>query len=190
MPTLIAGLLLFFGTHSLRILVPGVRARLVARLGEGPWKGLYSLAAIAGVVLMIRGFPVARGALAPLYVAPGWLRTTAVLLLAPVFPMLFAAYLPGRLRATLGHPMLAATKLWAFAHLLANGGIADLLLFGSFLVWAVADRISVGHRPAASAPALPAGRFNDAIAIVAGLALYAALLGGLHQRLVGVAPLG
>jgi uncharacterized membrane protein len=190
MTMLVAGLVVFFGVHSLRIFAAPLRDRLATRLGEGAWKGLYSLVAIAGFLLIIKGFGAARAAPVVLYAPAPWLRWVAVLLLAPVFPMLLAAYLPGRIRSTLKHPMLAAIKAWALAHLLANGTLADLLLFGSFLVWAVADRISVGRRPIASVPALPAGPLNDAIVVVLGLALYAAFLLGLHQRLFGVAPLG
>ncbi len=110
----------------------------------------------------------------------------------PVFPMLFSAYLPGRLRTALKHPMLAATKLWAVAHLLANGTLADVLLFGGFLAWAVADRISLKRRPVRAPPMpLPAPSLrNDAIAIALGLAAYAWLLMGGHLRLIGVSPLG
>ena len=190
MAMLIAGLLLFFGSHSLRILAPTRRERLLAQLGEGTWKTLYSLVAIAGLLMMIHGFTAARAAFAPLYVSPRWLRVLAVVLMAPVFPLLIATYLPGRLRSALRHPMLAATKLWAFAHLLANGGVADLLLFGAFLAWAIADRVSVGRRPAVPPAALPAGRLSDAIALLAGLGLYGVFLAGLHLRLFGVAPIG
>ncbi|MBS0394495.1 MAG: NnrU family protein [Proteobacteria bacterium] len=190
MHELIAGLLLFLGMHSLRILAPGVRARAVARLGLWPWKGLYALVSIAGLALIVHGFAVARYAAPVLYVPPPALRALAVAILAPALPMLLSAYLPGRLSAWLHHPMLAATRLWAFAHLLANGRLADVLLFGGILVWAIADRLSVGRRPREPVPALPAGRYNDAIAVVAGLALYAALIAALHQRLFGVSPLG
>jgi uncharacterized membrane protein len=190
MSMLIAGLLVFFGIHSIRILAPGLRDDLARRLGEWPWKGLYSLVAVAGFVLMVVGFGAARAAPVVLYVPPAWLHWLAVALMAPVFPMLLATYLPGRLRTRLRHPLLAATKTWALAHLLANGMLADVLLFASFLAWAVVDRISAGRRPAAGTPALPAGRFNDALALVLGLALYVAFLFGVHRRLFGAALLG
>ncbi len=185
------GLLLFFGPHSIRILAPSIRDRLVARLGAQGYRGVYSLVSVAGFALLVSGFAATRLTSPVLYTPPSWLREVAVVLLAPALPMLLAAFLPGRIQATLRHPMLAATKLWAFAHLLANGRLADLLLFGSFLAWAVADRVSIARRPPSAPPAgLPAGRFNDAIAIVAGLAFYAALIGGLHLRWFGVSPLG
>jgi uncharacterized membrane protein len=114
----------------------------------------------------------------------------AVVLMVPVFPMLLAAYLPGRIQATLRHPLLVATKTWALAHLLATGRLADVVLFGAFLAWAVADRISLGRRPPAAVRTLPPGRYNDWIAVLGGLGLYAAFLLGLHQRLIGIAPLG
>ncbi len=190
MHALIAGLALFLGVHSLRLLAPSARDRAIARLGLGPWKALYALVSAAGLVLLVQGFAAARYAPPVLYVPPPALRLLALVLLAPVLPMLLSAYLPGRLSARLRHPMLAATKLWAFAHLLANGRLADVLLFGSFLAWAVAERLSAGRRPRERVPALPAGRYNDAVAVLAGLALYAALVAALHQRLFGVAPLG
>jgi uncharacterized membrane protein len=109
-----------------------------------------------------------------------------MLLMLPVFPLLFATYLPGRIRAVMRHPMLAATKFWALAHLLANGSVADVVLFGSVLAWAVADRISLKRRPIRPAATLPAGRWNDLIAIVAGLAIYAGFFLGLHRWLVGM----
>lgn len=190
MTLLISGLVLFLGLHSIRILAPGARERLVARLGDGPWKGLYSLLSGAGLVLVVLGFGRARASPAVLYTPPAELRGVAIALLALVFPLLLAAYLPGRIRAWLGHPMLAATIVWSLAHLLANGRVADALLFGGFLVWAGADWISVRGRPRPPIPTLPASRFNDVIAVVGGLALYAATLHGLHARLIGVAPLG
>jgi uncharacterized membrane protein len=187
---LLAGLAVFFGIHSLAIVAPSLRDRLAARLGEWPWKGLYSIVAVAGFGLMVEGFAALRTAPVVLYAPPAWLRGIAVALLAPVFPLLLAAYLPGRIATTLRHPLLAATKLWALAHLLANGTLADVLLFGAFLAWAAADRMSLARRPATRPRTLPAGRYNDAVAVVAGLALYGAFLLGVHQRLFGVAPLG
>jgi uncharacterized membrane protein len=197
MPFLIAGLVLFLGVHSIAICAPALRARAVARLGEGAWKGLYALVSLAGFVLICYGFGVARQSPVILYSPPLWLRHVALLLLLPVFPLLIAAYLPGRIKTAAKHPMLAAVKLWAFAHLLANGMLADVLLFGGFLAWAVVDRISLKRRaatPAASAAArartAPPGPWNDAIAIVLGLAIYALTVGWAHVRLFGVSPLG
>src|SRR3974390_2202084 len=124
---LITGLVLFLGIHSIRIVAPGVRDRLLARLGEWPWKGLYSIIALAGFGLLIAGFGAARATPVFLYTPPAWLHGVAIVLLIPVFPMLLAAYLPGRIQARLHHPMLVATKTWALAHLVANGRLADAL---------------------------------------------------------------
>ena len=107
----------------------------------------------------------------------------------PAFPLLLSTYLPGRIKAAAKHPMLVATKLWALAHLLANGTLADVVLFAVVLAWAVADRISLKRRSARPVPAARALGANDAIAIAGGLALYAAFLFGLHQWLFGVSPL-
>jgi uncharacterized membrane protein len=190
MPSLIAGLVLFFGLHSVAIVAPQARDRWAHRLGAGGWKALFALASLAGIALIVSGFAAARHASALLYAPPAWLRPIALLLMLPVFPLLFAAYLPGRIRAAVKHPMLAATKTWALAHLLANGSLADVLLFGAFLVWAVADVISLKRRAPPPVPGAPPGRWNDAIAVVGGLALYAITVGGLHRLLFGVAPLG
>jgi uncharacterized membrane protein len=108
----------------------------------------------------------------------------------PVFPLLLAAYLPGRLQRVAKHPMLVAVKIWALSHLLANGMLADVLLFGSFLVWAVADRISLKRRTPRPTPAAPARAINDVIVVLGGLALYGAFAMVWHQRLFGVAPFG
>jgi uncharacterized membrane protein len=111
------------------------------------------------------------------------------MLMLPVFPLLLAAYLPGAIQAKAKHPMLAAVKLWATAHLLAAGTLADVLLFGAFLLWAIVDRISLKRRVKASPPHAPPSRFNDLIAVVLGLALYALFLLRLHVMLIGVSPL-
>jgi uncharacterized membrane protein len=190
MPSLIAGLVLFFGLHSISIVAPRARDRWAQQYGEPGWKGIFALVSLASFALIVNGFAAARHTSALLYAPPGWLRPVALLLMLPVFPLLFAAYLPGRIRTTVKHPLLAATKTWALAHLLVNGSLADVLLFGAFLVWAVADRISLKRRAAPRVPGAPPGRWNDAIAVVAGLALYAATIGGLHRWLFGVAPLG
>jgi uncharacterized membrane protein len=190
MNLLIAGLLLFLGIHSVSILAPAWRDAQVARLGEKPWKGIYSLVSIAGFVLLVYGYGVARQSPVVLYSPPSGMRHLAALLMVPVFPLLLAAYLPGRIKATLKHPFLVAVKLWAVAHLLANGTLADVLLFGGFLVWAVADRISVKRRPLRPVPGAPPGPANDVIAVVVGLAIYALFVWRAHQWLIGVSPLG
>ncbi|MDF0748668.1 NnrU family protein [Marinobacter sp. 71-i] len=189
MTTLIVGLVLFLGVHSLSIMNEPLRNHLRASLGEGPFKGLYSLAALVGLVLIIWGYGTARLDPTVIYTPPGWLRHLALLLLIPVFPLLFAAYFPGRIKAKLGHPMLAAVKLWALAHLLANGMLHDLLLFGSFLAWAVADRISMKRRTQRPIATLPTNKANDAIAVVGGVAVYVVTVFWAHQWLFGVAPI-
>lgn len=188
MAVLVAGLLVFLGLHSVAIVAPRWRDAQVARFGEVRWKGLYSLVSAIALVMIIVGYGLARQAPTVLYVSPPALRHLAWLLMLPVFVLLLAAYLPGRIQAATRHPMLLATKLWATAHLLANGSVADVVLFGGFLAWAVADRISMKRRVPRVHPELPAGRFNDAIALVGGLALYGVTIGFLHVWLIGVAP--
>ncbi|HEY2679451.1 MAG TPA: NnrU family protein [Steroidobacteraceae bacterium] len=190
MALLIIGLVLFLGVHSVAIVAPALRARMIHRLGEGAWKGLYALISLVGFVLICYGFGVAREAPVVLYSPPIWLRHVALILMLPVFPLIVAAYLPGRIKTAAKHPMLAAVKLWAFAHLLANGLLADVLLFGAFLAWAVVDRISLKRR---STPQLlrtaPPRPLNDVISVVLGLAIYALVIGWAHVRLFGVSPL-
>jgi uncharacterized membrane protein len=190
MPLLIAGLALFLGVHSIAIVAPAWRSRMIQRLGERAWKGLYALISLAGFVSICCGFAMARRSPVILYSPPLWLHHIALILMLPVFPLILAAYLPGRIKTAAKHPMLAAVKIWAFAHLLANGSLADVLLFGGFLAWAVADRISLKHRSAPpvlrTAPARP---WNDALAVTLGVAIYALFIGWAHLRLFGVPPL-
>ena len=190
MSLLIIGLLLFFATHAISIVNVSWRDRVAARIGTLTWQGLYSLAAMAGLLLIIWGYSLARQDPVVLYLPPVWLRHGAMLLLIFVFPLLLATYLPGRIQTATKHPMLVATKLWALAHLLANGNLADVLLFGSFLVWAVVDRISLKRRTPPQVPALPSSRINDVLVIVLGLALYVAFVFRGHEWLIGVALLG
>jgi uncharacterized membrane protein len=189
MAVLVVGLALFLGMHSVAIVAPNLRERVCSRLGQGAWKGLYTLVSLAGLALIIYGFGLARDAGIVLYSPPAWARRAALVLMLPVFPLLIATYLPGRIQTAAKHPMLASVKLWAFAHLLANGTLADVLLFGGFLIWAVADRISLKHRAGRAKPNAPAGRWNDAIAVVLGLAIYFLAIGWLHAWLFGVSPL-
>jgi uncharacterized membrane protein len=198
MAWLILGLVLFLGVHSVSIVAPVARNAWVQRMGEGPWKGLYSLVSVVGFGLIVWGYGLAREAPVLLYSLPGGFRHLAALLMLPVFVLLFAAYLPGRIQAAAKHPMLLAVKLWALAHLLAQsvtgGTLADVLLFGGFLVWAIADRISVKRRAAAgllrSLPLGPPRAMNDAMAVVGGLGVYALFVIWLHAVLFGVRPFG
>lgn len=189
MTLLIVGLMLFLGIHSVSIVAPTWRDAQLAQRGEAAWKGLYSVASALGLGLIVYGYGVARQTPVVLYTPPTALRHVALLLLLPVFVLLFAAYLPGRIKTAAKHPMLLATKLWAAAHLLANGNLADVLLFGSFLAWAVADRVSLKRRPVRAVPGAPARPANDAIALVGGLLLYAVFVRWAHAWLFGVAPL-
>jgi uncharacterized membrane protein len=186
---LIAGLVLFLGAHSIAIVAPAMRERARARFGEGTWKGLYSVVSLLGLILIVDGFGLARQSPVVLYSPPSWMRHVTFLLMLPVFPLLFAANLPGRIKSATKHPMLAAVKFWAFGHLLANGMLADVLLFGGFLAWAVMDRISLKRR-SQNLRTMPPGRFNDAIAVVLGLGVYAFFILWAHLRLFGVSPLG
>ena len=186
----IVGLVLFLGIHSVSIVARGWRDAQIAQRGEGAWKGLYSVVSLAGFVLLIYGYGIARQAPVVLYTPPAALRHVALLLMLPVFPLLLAAYLPGRIQAAAKHPMLLAVKFWATAHLLANGTLVDVLMFGAFLVWAVLDRIAVKRRAAPSA--VPGGRpraANDVIALAGGLAIYGVFLMWGHAWLIGVSPL-
>ena len=190
MTTLILGLMLFFAVHSVSIASDSWRNRMAEHLGEWPWKGLYSLVALIGFALIVSGYGLARQEPVVLYSPPVWLHHLTFLVMLPVFPLLLAAYLPGRIQVLTSHPMLLATKLWAFGHLLANGTLADLILFGSFLAWAVADRISMKHRAQRPLPGAPPSKWNDTIAIVAGLVFYVVFFAWLHPWLIGVSPIG
>jgi uncharacterized membrane protein len=187
MSLLLIGLLLFFGVHSISILVPGWRDAMVARIGERPWRGVYSLLSLAGLALLIHGYGAARMDPVALYNPAPWLRHLTFTLMLPVFPLLLATFLPGRIKTATKHPSVLAVTLWALSHLLANGMLADVLLFGAFVLWAAATRISYARRPAPSVPTLPASRANDAIAVIGGLAIYVGLVLWLHPLLIGIA---
>jgi uncharacterized membrane protein len=186
MNRLILGLVVFFGVHSISLLALGWRNRLAQRLGSRAWQGIYSIAALLGFYLLVTGYGAARASAAELYVSPAWCRYVAALLMLPAFTLALASVLPGRIKTRTQHPLLLATMLWAVAHLLTNGSVADLLLFGTFLVWFVAVRASLDRRPARPARALPASTVNDAIAVIGGLALYLAFIFWLHARWIGV----
>lgn len=183
---LVAGMLIFFGVHSIRIFAPAWRDEMIKRLGPVAWKAVFSVASLVGFVLIVGGYAASRVEPVAVYYPPFWLRHAMMLVMLPVFPLLLAAYLPGRIKAAVKHPMLTATKAWALSHLLANGMLADVLLFGGFLAWAVIDRISAGKRPQPAAPATPPSIINDVIAVVGGLVLYVGFAFWAHPLLVGV----
>lgn len=189
MSILITGLVVFFAVHSVSIFNELWRDSMVAKLGEWPWKGVYSMAAIIGFMLIVFGCGLARVDPVVLYSPPIWLRHVSLLMLVPVFPFLLATYLPGRIQAMTRYPMQVATKLRAVAHLLANGTLADVLLFGSFLAWAVIDRISMKRRTQRYIPGVSPSKVNDVIAVLFGLVLYAAFVLWLHTWLIGVSPI-
>jgi uncharacterized membrane protein len=186
---LLLGLIVFLGVHSISIVAPNWRDAMFARMGEGAWKGIYSVISILGFVLLVWGYGQARMEAVVLYNPPAWTRWIAAVLMLPVFPLLFAPYFPGRIKAALKHPMLVAVKTWALAHLIANGTSADVLLFGGFLLWAVLDRVSLKRRPQRPIRTLPARPFNDLITVVLGLALYFLFMHWLHARWIGVSPM-
>ncbi|WP_262028843.1 NnrU family protein [Microvirga sp. Mcv34] len=189
MTLLILGLLIFLGMHSFSM-ARGRRAALVGRIGEGPYKGLYSVVSLLGIVLIAIGFGHYRAnGYIPVWEPPVWTRHLALLLVWLAFICLAAAYLPGRIKAGLKHPMLAGVKIWAVAHLLANGDLGSILLFGSILVWAVLARISAKRRDVAAqhgGTATPAGWRNDVLALVVGTIAYLAFAFWLHPWLIGV----
>lgn len=186
---LFLGLILFLGMHSVSIVAESFRDRMAAK-SEVAWKAIYGLVAIAGFVLVIRGYAAARLDPIVLYSPPVWLGHLASLLLLPVFVLFFAPYLPGRIKTATKHPQLIAAKLWAVAHLLVNGTVADVVLFGSVLAWAVADRISLKRRTPRPLPGAPESALNDVILVVIGLGAYAAFAFWLHAAWIGVAPFG
>jgi uncharacterized membrane protein len=192
MTFLILGLILFLGAHSLRIFADPWRTAQMARLGEGPWKGLYSLASIVGFVLLLWGFGRARAATVVLWSPPLWTHYVALVLTLIAFVLIVAAYVPGtRIKSRLHHPMVLSVKVWAFAHLISTGTLADVVLFGSFLVWAIADFASSRKRDRAAGTVYPAGTVGkDAVAIVVGVVAWAVFAFWLHGWLFGVRPLG
>jgi uncharacterized membrane protein len=183
---LIAGLALFLGVHSVSIVSYRWRDHMVERLGGARWRMLYALASAIGLALIFYGYGRARGMPVILYVPPLWVRDTMIMLMPFVFPLVFAAYFPGLIGMIVKHPMLAGVKLWATLHLTVNGSLADVLLFGSVLAWAVIDRISLKRRPARPIHTAPRWKWNDAIAIGLGFGVYALMLAGGHAWLTGM----
>src|SRR6202166_1135989 len=170
---LILGLAIFIGAHGF-VSLRGHREQLIARIGELPYKGAFSLVSILGVVLISYGFALyRRTGLIPVWSPPDFLRHVSEALMWPAFVLFAAAYIPGTIKQALKHPMLVGVKLWAFAHLLSNGDLGGIVLFGGILAWAVYDRISLKRRTDAGAPAIAiGGRRNDVIAVSVGTIIY------------------
>jgi uncharacterized membrane protein len=187
---LIAGLLIFLGVHSLGVVAPEWRGRQVARMGEGPWKLAYSAVSLLGLFVVIWGYGVARGNPVVLWSAPAFARHLTALLTVIAFILVAAAYVPGtRIRAALGHPMTVGIALWALGHLLANGRLSALVLFGSFLAWAVIVYVVRRRRDRDAGRQYPAGGLaRDAIAVVIGVVLSVVFALYLHGPLTGIRP--
>lgn len=192
MTILVLGLLIFLGVHSVRIVADPWRTAMRARLGERGWKGIYSLLALAGFALLVWGYGQARQAPVMLWTPPLGMRHLAALLTLAAFILLAAAYVPrNAIKARLHHPMLLGVKAWALAHLLANGTLADVLLFGSFLAWAIVCFASSRRRDRAAGTVYPPGTASGtAITVAAGLAAWFAFAFWLHGPLIGVRPFG
>jgi len=188
---MILGLVLFLGVHLLTT-QRNLRARFVASLGEGGYKLGYTVVSLAGLALVVWGFSEYRAAgMIPIWQPPAAFKHITEALMLPAVILVAASYIRGRIYTTLKHPMLAGTKLWATAHLFANGDLGSIILFGSFLAWAVFDRISLKRRADAGAPPIPVGGpVNDAIAIVVGIVAYLALGFVFHPVVIGVPVFG
>jgi uncharacterized membrane protein len=192
MPILILGLVIFLGVHSVRVFAEPWRARQLAAFGENRWKALYSIVSIAGLALLIRGFSLARVSTPVLWSPPQALHYVTAVLVLLSFVLFAAAYVPGTwIKAELGHPMTLSAKTWAFAHLLSAGSLADVVLFGSFLGWAVAVYATARRRDrGAGAPRPATNLARDALAVVIGAGAWVAFTGRLHEWLIGVRPFG
>ncbi len=192
MALLIAGLILFLGAHSTRVFADNWRTNMIERLGELKWKGVVTALSIAGFVLLIVGYDQARMTPVMLWEPPIWTRHVALLLNLLAFILLAAAYVPRNIiKSKIGHPMIAGVKIWALAHLLANGNLADVVLFGGFLIWAVLDFRISRRRDRMNATVYPsAAMANSLLTLVVGLGAGVVFMLWLHVRWVGVSPLG
>ena len=192
MAILILGLVLFLGVHSIRIVADGWRTATIARIGEKPWKGLFALASLASFALIVWGFGLARRSPVFLWEAPIGMRHLAGALMLVSFILLVATYVPhNSIKARLHHPMVLSVKVWAVAHLLANGNLADVVLFGALLVWAVFSFRAARQRDRVAGTVYPAGTApGTAITVVVGVAFWALFAFWAHGLLFGVRPFG
>lgn len=192
MSYLVLGLLLFLGVHSTRIFADNWRTRMIERIGPYPWKGIYTLLSLAGFALMVWGYGEARQVPVILYDPPLFTRHLAALLVLLAFVLVAAAYVPGNhIKAAVGHPMYAGIKVWAFAHLLSNGRLADVILFGAFLAWSIIGFIAARRRDRRAGTVYPAGEAAlSALTVIAGFFLWAVFAFWAHRWLIGVGPFG
>ncbi|MEZ5899922.1 MAG: NnrU family protein [Hyphomicrobiaceae bacterium] len=193
MMLLIVGLIIFLGIHLLPT-SPQMRSGLLERFGPVMYRVVFSLISLAGFVVIVLGYHKMQlhpGKNPVLWDPPEFMRHITMALMLPAMILLVASQVPSRIRTAVKHPMLMAIKLWAVAHLLSNGDVASIFLFGSFLAYAVYDLISVKSRGALGplGAKQPTGMLNDVIVVVAGTALYFAFLYRLHEWLIGVPPL-
>jgi uncharacterized membrane protein len=188
---MILGLVLFFGVHVLTT-QRDLRGQLIAMMGEGVYKVAYALVSIVGLVLIVWGFADYRATgWVDVWFPPKWFKHITAALMLPAVILVVASYIRGRIFTTLKHPMLAGVKLWAAAHLLANGDLGSIILFGSFLAWAVFDRISLKRRADPGAPPIPVGGAgNDLIAVAVGVVAFLALAFVFHPVVIGVPVFG
>ncbi len=192
MSLMILGLILFLGPHSVRIVAEGWRTQMRTRLGGNGWKGLYSVLALVGFVLICYGYAAARQQPVVLWGGATWTRHLAALLTLPAFVLLAASQVPGNaIKAKLKHPMVLSVKLWAFSHLLANNTVADLVLFGSFLIWAALSFRAARQRDRTLQVAYPPGRLVPTlVTVVLGLGVWAGFAFWAHGAWIGVRPFG
>lgn len=184
---LIVGLVLFFTLHSVVIFAPRWREKKRQRWGRASWRWINSIGSIIAVGLIAYGYNQTRYSPVLVYITPGWCRQVTDLLMLAVFPLIYATFLPCRIRSALKYPDLVAIKLWAAAHLLVNGMLADILLFGSVLAWAVVNRISLNRRVRIVPGGAPSP-YNDLVVIVSGLVTYAVVLLYFHYKIIGMPP--
>lgn len=190
MVMLVVGLLLFLGAHSIRVFADGWRTATIARVGEKRWKAIYSVVSIVSLVVLVWGYVRTRNQI-PLWDPPDFMRYVTVVLMLPVFVIFVAARVPrNAIKAKVHHPQVLSVALWGFAHLLSNGYLADVLLFGAFLAWAILSFGAARQRDRAAGTVYPSGTAKGTmICVVAGLVIYAVFMLGLHRWLFGASPI-
>lgn len=191
MTALVLGLVIFIGMHSVRIISDDFRTRQIEKVGISTWRAMYAAVSIVGIVLIVAVYSAARGAPQMIWYPPVWLVYVATAMTIPAFILMAASFVPGtRIRNRFGHPFVLGVKIWALAHLISNGMLADVLLFGMFLVWSVAAYASARRRDRRAGTIYPVGPpQRDLIAVIAGVVVWIVFGLWLHRWLIGVAPL-